>query len=359
MISIIIPTFNAAFHIQRFVEVLSSQLHKFDNSSFFEIIVVDGGSSDNTPTMLERLLEKLGIRYKLIIAPPEASDVSSSRNLGIDVSSGYWITFADIDDIPILYALKKGADLGILYNCDIVIGNMATVDESFKLYKQVKFFKRTKVLEGMNLLKQMLEPSRGLDLRFQAMLFKSEFIKKWGIRFYSGAFSHEDFEFIVRALHQARRVCLVPYTFYIYKYSLKSIKCSRVLDGLKTLIRVYEFFLKNGEIKLAKDMELHVFGDLQTLLKIILIKRLCDYVDVDECVAWLAEGLESKLKHTFYSFVFQSLTHCLSKPTTMCIRKLPIQLTYVLLLAARIPSIFVKFMRYSKYGCKVFSILRH
>lgn len=84
-ISVIIPTYNRFFFLQR---ALSSVL--LQSKTPKEIIVVDDGSTDDT----KRLKNHLHVKY---IYQPNRG-VSSARNLGIKHASSKWIAFLDSDD---------------------------------------------------------------------------------------------------------------------------------------------------------------------------------------------------------------------------------------------------------------------
>jgi len=336
-LSIIVHTFNASRYAWRFVKDLTSQLSKFSiNPDFFEIVVVDGGSTDNTQVILDDLLKKYKVRHRVIVTSPNAYDVSSSRNLGIDLASGKWIAFSDIDDVPILYAFKKAISIGEINGCEVVAGNMIILDETIKSGKIIKNFNRVEFLKGKAVLRHMLGPLGEMDLRFQAMVIRSEFIKKWGIRFHPGAISHEDFEFVSKVLFYARKVCLVPYVLYVYRYSPKSIRCKRILDGLRTLLRVQEFLSRNEEIDLSKLMEFNILKDLQILLKLILLKKMFSNIEVDNCTILLAQRLEKTLKKIFIKYILQVLVCCITQPKLSCIKRFLIEVTYLLLLSLRI-----------------------
>jgi glycosyltransferase involved in cell wall biosynthesis len=87
LISVIIPTRNRAFFVQQAIEsVLACSNEIFQT----EIIVIDDGSTDSTP----EIVQTYPIRY--ILGP--AGGASVARNIGIRASTGHFITFLDDDD---------------------------------------------------------------------------------------------------------------------------------------------------------------------------------------------------------------------------------------------------------------------
>lgn len=111
-VTTVIPAYNA----QKFVaESVNSALAQtgVDN----EVIVVDDGSTDDTP----RILANFGDRIRIVSQPN--SGLATARNNGAKIASGEWIAFLDADDIWLANKLSSqlaAADenVGMVYtNC--------------------------------------------------------------------------------------------------------------------------------------------------------------------------------------------------------------------------------------------------
>ena len=86
-ISVIIPAYNAAAFLERtLVRVFRQQ------RPAHEVIIIDDGSTDETPRLLEKYMDK--IIYKKI----RNSGCSVARNEGVRLSSGDVLAFLDADD---------------------------------------------------------------------------------------------------------------------------------------------------------------------------------------------------------------------------------------------------------------------
>jgi glycosyltransferase involved in cell wall biosynthesis len=87
LVSIIIPTYNRAWSIQRAIDSVLRQ-----DYTHFELIVVDDGSTDDTPGILSSYGDALKIFAQ------KNSGVSAARNRGILNATGSLIAFLDSDD---------------------------------------------------------------------------------------------------------------------------------------------------------------------------------------------------------------------------------------------------------------------
>ena len=88
LVSVIIPTYNAARHLPESIESIFRQ-----NYPNLEIIVIDDGSTDDTKETITPYLDKITYIYK------ENGGPASARNMGIKLAKGEFIAFADADDL--------------------------------------------------------------------------------------------------------------------------------------------------------------------------------------------------------------------------------------------------------------------
>jgi len=87
-ISVIIPLYNKAPHIERAIKSVFSQ-----TSPFHEILVIDDGSTDGGGEIVKALNEP-----RISLHRQKNMGVSAARNLGIVLSQGELIAFLDADD---------------------------------------------------------------------------------------------------------------------------------------------------------------------------------------------------------------------------------------------------------------------
>ncbi len=86
-ISVVIPSYNRAHHLERTIDSVLAQSRSAD-----EIIIVDDGSTDNTRVLLESKYPQTQTIYQ------NNKGVSAARNTGIRQAKNSWIALLDSDD---------------------------------------------------------------------------------------------------------------------------------------------------------------------------------------------------------------------------------------------------------------------
>lgn len=95
-VSVIIPTYNRGWTIGEAVDSVLAQDYRD-----FELIIVDDGSTDNTPEVLD------AYRGTIKVFRQENKGVSAARNRGIAEASGRFIAFLDSDDLWLPQKLSR------------------------------------------------------------------------------------------------------------------------------------------------------------------------------------------------------------------------------------------------------------
>lgn len=114
-ISIIVPVYNTSKYIKRLVNSITSQ-----DFQDFELLLIDDGSTDNSLSVCNECATS---DRRIIVVHKVNSGVSSTRNLGIEISTGEWLWFIDSDDFIPKHALKIFAD-AISEDVDIIRGGL-------------------------------------------------------------------------------------------------------------------------------------------------------------------------------------------------------------------------------------------
>lgn len=127
LISVIIPIYNDEKYLESCVESVLGQTY-----TNIEIILVNDGSTDSTPLICEQLKQK---DNRIKVLHKNNGGVGETRNMGLAVATGEYISFVDNDDCmeteqleTLYYFLKKT-------NADVVIGNFYEYSEENNIFK--------------------------------------------------------------------------------------------------------------------------------------------------------------------------------------------------------------------------------
>lgn len=134
-VSIVIPTYRRADHLDRLLSSISAQSYKF-----FEVIIVDDASPNideynKVITKFEGLFDEITFHKKL-----NNSGAPNSRNIGISLSKYDWIAFVDDDDewLPeklanqVLLLHSPQSHLGIIYSWTDAINAQSEVVHEYR-----------------------------------------------------------------------------------------------------------------------------------------------------------------------------------------------------------------------------------
>ncbi|WP_205509329.1 glycosyltransferase [Longitalea arenae] len=180
-VSVIINTLNRAEHLEKLLKALEEQTYPW-----YEIVVVNGPSTDKTNEVLARYEGRIKVG-----TCPEAN-LSQSRNIGIEMSSGNYVAFIDDDALPCDKYWIENYIYFIVYNKNLKIGtvggpvkhkhtehyefkNGATSDYGFQIFREEELKSHTLdgkrwvqgVPGGNNIvLKSALYEIGGFDERF-------------------------------------------------------------------------------------------------------------------------------------------------------------------------------------------------
>ncbi len=284
-ISVIIPVYNDSVYIQRCLDKLINQTF-----SDLEIIVVDDGSTDNTPQVLEDYANKDN-RIKVITQAN--AKLGAARNTGMDVATGDYISFIDSDDwvdenyFEAMY--KASCDTGV----DMSVSSAVRIKPNGRFryylsYDSVQVYDNTD-----DIIKTLRIP----DLwEVWGKLYKRELLQD--IRFEEGIF-YEDSRFTIKLLSRIKNIAAVPDVKYYYFSNANSIMRSKHsiaknMDKISAMIDVLNFVkehnLNTKEITIYKARHLfHTvkYYDNRREFYLFGIKVFTKYQDFDSILTFV------------------------------------------------------------------------
>lgn len=246
LISIIVPVHNIAEYASKCIQSLINQTYKN-----IEIILVDDGSTDNSPAICDEFARQ-DKRIKVI--HKRNGGVSDTRNVGLDAATGEYIGFVDGDDwidedmYDTLYNLidEHQADISICTHYT-ELPNKTRVK-----YKSNK----TKVYNTQQAIAVLIE-DKIIQNYLWEKLFKRELFT--GLRFPIG-WSFEDIALHCQIFHKAQKIVLLQTPKYHYRIRLGSITNStrnplKESQYLQAVHGQFQFAAENN-IKVKKPKKL-------------------------------------------------------------------------------------------------------
>lgn len=128
-VSIIIPSYNSAHFLHAAINsVLANSLMP----EYYEIIIIDDGSTDNIIEVLGQYDQQENIN----LVSQQNKGLSSARNTGINLAKGLYVVFLDADDIIMpeklrlqLDFLEKNKNVDVVYSKSIFFNDLDLSDE--------------------------------------------------------------------------------------------------------------------------------------------------------------------------------------------------------------------------------------
>ena len=268
-ISVIIPIYNAEKYL---VECLNSVINQTLKN--IEIICIDDGSTDNSSNIL-KVYNKFDERFVLLKQNNRGSAIS--RNKGIEISKGKFISFLDSDDKYYdSFALEFLYNNAIKNNAIISGGGMEIIDEkNNKKFQNKLIFKH----EGFIFYKDYQ-----YDYFYQRFIYKTFFLKKNKL-FFPNLLRYQDPPFFIKTMFMAKKFYATKKITNIYReksqrfYNLKQVIhiLSGVNQSLKKkkkmkLYKLYSNIIKrfNDEIYLVIAKKFYNSSKVKEIINIIM-----------------------------------------------------------------------------------------
>ena len=273
LISVIIPVYNNEKYVLDCLNSLEAQTY---TKEFFEVIIIDDASTDNT--LLKVKTDKSELKFQ-IDTLKENSGPGIARNKGIVISKGEFILFLDSDDLLVPNALEllsnkieeKDPDL-ITYNWTYLsdIGDNGN-------YKPRRRDLDAMPLERETLLKHYLGMNMDGSVIYTVM--KKSFFDDYHIKFDGGY--HEDIAVIFEMYYVAQKINKMDKVLYIKRNIEGSIintltkkHVDGYLDAWPTIIRFLRFYKSDKAINTY--MQYYLSG-ISGLIYTLLIKNMKIY----------------------------------------------------------------------------------
>ena len=339
LVTIIIPVYNRELFIEECLNSIQDQTYQN-----WETIIIDDGSTDNTPNIIENYCRN-DKRFKLLYRNLDPKGAATCRNIGIQESSGDYIIFLDSDDLIAPSCLEDRVNY-MRRNPNLHMG----------IFPGLRFYKN---VNDSNILISSYKEQNALQLflTFDAPwvihnpIWDKDFISDHSLYFDTHLKSYQDLDYHVRALLNEANYDFAEYEpdcfwrinthssigielsqnknlnsiIYLYKKLIVASRKNKLFNGVikasfyNRVIQLIEIFPKNiqsykDSIKILNEFnDINLFGKYKLL---VLKYHLKFYLHAHKHKLPLIRGLSYYLlRKTFHrSFSTNFLNyHCTQK----------------------------------------------
>lgn len=262
-VSVIIPVYNTEQYLVNCVDSILKQ-----HGVSLEIILVDDGSKDSSPSICDKYAEE---HDNITAIHIQNSGPATAKNEGLKLAQGNYIALTDSDDKMEPQMLNKMVTAGYTHNADIICCNYKQVDEQGNISH----------LNSTN-QKYVLNHEEGLIHFFSkdkiysqcwTKLYKRQMLKYHQIENDPGLRTDEDFIFNIRAFTHAQTTVIVDEPLYVYTYRGDSLahayfkkNISQYIDNRIKRVRVTQEAVKNESNTVKEWSTVHIIMYYNELL---------------------------------------------------------------------------------------------
>jgi glycosyltransferase involved in cell wall biosynthesis len=245
MFSVVIPTHNRAKDLNICLQSLFNQEFKY-----FEILVIDDGSTDNTADICEQFSPVLNLRY--IYLEKCSGGPAHPRNIGIKNSAFSWIAFLDSDDIWSENKLQRIVDQ-ILLNPQVDL-----------IFHKFHGLANNVIVQPNSLLRQLFLKGN-LIVNSSVVVRKSILDKLNGFDAEPKLISAEDYDLWIRISTETDKFIYLDEPLGTYTFTEDSIS----LNYQRKLLNFLYLYNKHSKIYNSNFRYLYVFA--KTYIKHLLL----------------------------------------------------------------------------------------
>ena len=191
-VSVIVAVYNCEQYLDKCIQSVLGQTFQD-----FELLLVNDGSTDNSPNILKAYALKYPEQIKIF--EKENGGQGLARNLALKQANGIYIVFLDADDYLDKVYLETLVSTAKKNECDVVCSGQFKVRTDGTILKTIQF----KPKNGYCLYRR---------LNMNGKLYKASYIKNWEIEFPRGLY--EDNSFNLQAFFLGGKLYFLDYNGY-------------------------------------------------------------------------------------------------------------------------------------------------
>ncbi|MEO6347160.1 MAG: glycosyltransferase [Aquaticitalea sp.] len=239
IISIIVPVYNVEKFLIRCIESLLNQSYKK-----IEIILINDGSTDHSGNICNNYRDT-HTNIKVLHHEHSSGSAGSSRNSGLKMATGDYISFIDSDDWIHPEMMNSMLNAIKINKTEIAECDLIETDEYFIKPLKAHDFKNTILEDRLTALKRIITNHR---FSVCVRLYEHSVIKE--IRFPENVIS-EDVYFTLNIFNRINKIVRIEAPFYYYYFTPNSVTRKaytlKYLDTLNSGLYLQESIVKNED----------------------------------------------------------------------------------------------------------------
>ncbi len=228
-VSIVLPVYNAEKYLKRCLDSILNQ-----DYSNIELITIDDGSKDSSWSILSEYQKQYPQNIKLV--KQENMGVSKTRNKGISLATGEYLTFIDNDDFLDKNYISYFVSEIDNQNLDVVIGGYKRPNSKGKIVEKVQL--------------KDLEYSKYKIVAAWGKIYRTSYIKENKIEFLDSNIG-EDINFTIQAVSLTKKIKITDYVGYNWFFNESSVS-NTAHKSLKNNLQ-FDYLLNSIYDKLKKS----------------------------------------------------------------------------------------------------------
>jgi len=242
LVSVIIPIYNTAKYLDTCIESVLAQ-----TVQDLQIILVDDGATDESPRICDEWVKK---DARIQVIHKENEGLGYTRNAGLNVAEGEYVSFLDSDDTLDVDTYKKCISRMEETGASACYFGRKTMDAQGNIHLNKNIPKQL-VYRGREVCTEFAKRYFGLfpieergipyiQASACCVLYKRDIIEKNHLRFFSEReYLSEDSFFNLDICKNADCVCILPEDFYNYTFNPNSLTKKRNRDKLTRIKKMY------------------------------------------------------------------------------------------------------------------------
>ena len=293
-VSIIVPAYNCEKTIRRTIESVLNQSY-----NDWKLLIINDGSTDNTQSICEKYA---ATDRRIQILNQVNAGVSKTRNRGLDIADSKYIAFLDSDDTYHPEFLKVMINSLESTNTDFAMCGFSKVNSlrnecashildisRYDFSKPEKYNigeKSGTILDSRDFLYLFFQGCPCGTAAVWNKVFRSDLIKKAGVRFDESRNHGEDWKFNIELLDSGKISGVVlPYTLYNYyetpgglSQKINIIKPGHKFDSAQLIYYINDKYKFNCEDKINAGTAENFVSYIVGLNKILGLSELSDHI---------------------------------------------------------------------------------